>query len=478
MPTAAALKAAAERAGARIGVINSGRLRPKGYALLHRDPAIRRASIEVYKRLIDLAGSLGARVGLGMARGPSDTTVSGSDLAPVMRDVFGEIAAHAAQAGTVVMLEPADPGNVAAVARISEAVAVARSIASPGFGIMLDTYQIALIEDSIEEGFAAAEGMANHIHLYDHNQWPPGVRGPEHQLDWRRVAAAMTKYGFSGSGSMVLAPQGDVMAAARKSTAFIRSKLMAGPAPRRFAGKRVLVTGGASGIGRAIGDAFAREGAFVLFADLSADLAADAATAARATGGQADACTVDVKDAASVEAMMKRMNGRLDVLVCAAGLFVGGTAEATSLEDWRRVIEVNLTGTFICARAAIPLMRANGGGSIVTVSSSTGAHDAVPNAVAYVSSKGGVTMLTKSLAVDHAAEGIRVNCIAPGPTDTPMLRGIMDEAGRRAFGESLPIRRLGEAAEFAGAALFLASDDAAFVTGAVLAVDGGQTALV
>jgi sugar phosphate isomerase/epimerase len=229
MPSAAQLKASADRVGARVGVINSGRLRPKGYALLHRDPRTRRASIDVYKRLIDLAAPLGARVGLGMARGPSDTTVSGAELAPVMRDVFGEIGAHAAKVGTVVMLEPADPGNVAAVARIGEAVAVAKEVASPGFAIMLDTYQIALIEDSIESGFAAAEGMANHIHLYDHNQWPPGIRGPEHQLDWQRVAAAMKKYGFKGSGSMVLAPEGDQMAGARKSTAFIRSRLMGQP---------------------------------------------------------------------------------------------------------------------------------------------------------------------------------------------------------------------------------------------------------
>jgi NAD(P)-dependent dehydrogenase (short-subunit alcohol dehydrogenase family) len=249
-------------------------------------------------------------------------------------------------------------------------------------------------------------------------------------------------------------------------------------ATARFIGKRVVVTGGASGIGRAIAEAFCREGAFVLVADLSGERAGQAAVAMRDAGGAAEACAVDVRDPADVDTMTRRMDGRLDVLVCTAGLFVGGTAEATSLEDWRRVIDVNLTGTFLCTRAAIPVMRTGGGGSIVTIASSTGAHDAVPNAVAYVASKGGVAMLTKALAVDHASEGIRVNCIAPGPTDTPMLRGIMDEAGRRAFGETLPIRRLGQPAEFAGAALFLASDDAAFVTGAVLAVDGGQTATV
>lgn len=225
IPDAGYLRRAAGAAGARIGVINSGRLRPKGYALLHRDPARRRASIDVFRRYIDLAGAVGARVGLGMARGDSETTVDKPDLDAVMRDVFGEIAAHAAAAGTVVMLEPADPGYVAAILRVAEARDAARAVASPGFSIMLDTYQLDQVEDSIEAGFLAAEGMGRHIHLYDPNHWPPGVRDGR-RLDWAGVRAAMEKGGFSGSASTVLAPEGDADAIARASNAFIRTTLM------------------------------------------------------------------------------------------------------------------------------------------------------------------------------------------------------------------------------------------------------------
>lgn len=246
---------------------------------------------------------------------------------------------------------------------------------------------------------------------------------------------------------------------------------------REFAHRRVVVTGGGSGIGRAIAVGFCRAGAGVLVADLSEVRAQETAAALRSEGWAADGLGVDVADAGSVDALMAAAGDRIDVLICAAGRFHAGTAEQTALDDWNRVIAVNLTGSFLCAQRAIPRMRQNGG-SIVLLSSSTGAHDAIGGALAYVASKGGVTMLTKALAVDHAAEGIRVNAIAPGPTDTPMLRGLMGEKERLAFGQSLPVKRLGTAEEIAGAALFLASEAASFVTGAILAVDGGQTALV
>jgi sugar phosphate isomerase/epimerase len=226
IPDPETLRRAAAQAGARVGVINTGRLRPKGYAILHRDAARRRDSIDVFKRYIDLAGALGGRVGLGMARGDAETTVPAPDLAAVMRDVFGEIAAHAASAGTVVMLEPADPGYVAAILRVAEAREAAEAVASPGFSIMLDTYQLDQVEESIEAGFAAAGGMGRHIHLYDPEHWPPGIRDGR-RLDWAGVRAAMDRGGFSGSASTVLAPAGDLRAQARASNAFIRTTLMA-----------------------------------------------------------------------------------------------------------------------------------------------------------------------------------------------------------------------------------------------------------
>ena len=248
--------------------------------------------------------------------------------------------------------------------------------------------------------------------------------------------------------------------------------------PGRLAGKAAIVTGGGSGIGRAAAIRFAAEGARVLVADIAADRA-DAV--AGEIGGRAAAMAVDVSDPAQVEAMAARAVsefGAIDILMTAAGVLSFGSVTETDPQAWNRVIGINLTGTFLASRAVIPAMARRGGGAIVTVSSSTGAHDASPGNVAYVASKGGVAMLTKAMAVDHAPQGIRVNAIAPGPTATPMLGSVMTDDEMRRFGEAMPIGRLAQPAELAAAAAFLASDDASYVTGAVFAVDGGQTAKV
>jgi NAD(P)-dependent dehydrogenase (short-subunit alcohol dehydrogenase family) len=251
--------------------------------------------------------------------------------------------------------------------------------------------------------------------------------------------------------------------------------------PTRLAGKVAVVTGGGSGIGRAAAIRFAAEGAHVLVADIAADRAGAVAGEIADGGGRAAAMVVDVSDPAQVEAMAARAVsefGGIDVLMTAAGVLSFGSVTETDPQAWNRVIGINLTGTFLASRAVIPAMERRGGGAIVTVSSSTGAHDASPGNVAYVASKGGVAMLTKAMAVDHAPQGIRVNAIAPGPTATPMLGSVMTDDEMRRFGEAMPIGRLAQPAELAAAAAFLASDDASYVTGAVFAVDGGQTAKV
>lgn len=249
----------------------------------------------------------------------------------------------------------------------------------------------------------------------------------------------------------------------------------------RLGGKIAVVTGGGSGIGRAAALRFAAEGASVLVGDVMADNAEAVAAEINAAGGRAVGVPVDVSDPPQVETMVARAIsefGGVDILMTAAGVLSFGSAPETDVAAWNKVIGINLTGTFLAARAVIPSMIGRGGGAIVTVSSSTGAHDASPGNVAYVASKGGVAMLTKAMAVDHATQGIRVNAIAPGPTATPMLGSVMTDDEMRRFGEAMPIGRLAEPEELAAVAAFLVSDDASYVTGAVFAADGGQTAKV
>jgi len=249
----------------------------------------------------------------------------------------------------------------------------------------------------------------------------------------------------------------------------------------RLKDKTALITGAASGIARATAELFASEGAKVVAADYAAEAGAETVAKIRAAGGDAIFVQTDVSDSGQVTRMVEAAMsafGRIDVLFNGAGILCYGTVVETDERTWNRVLSINLTGTYLCCRAVIPHMIRQGSGSIINVASTVGAHDACANAVAYVTSKGGVTLLTRSMAIDHAKQGIRINAICPGATDTPMLRNALPPAEIDAMAKSHPIGRLGRPEELARAALFLATEDSSFVTGTAMYVDGGQTAKI
>ena len=247
----------------------------------------------------------------------------------------------------------------------------------------------------------------------------------------------------------------------------------------RLENKVALVTGGASGIGRATAELFAHEGARVAVADNTDGR--NTVQAIQTAGGEAIFVSVDVSDSGQVARMVEttlQAYSRIDILFNGAGILYYGTVLETDEQAWNRVISINLTGTYLCCRAVLPHMIRQGGGSIINVASTVGAHDACANAVAYVTSKGGVTLFTKAVAIDHAKQGVRVNALVPGATDTPMIRNALTPEALEALAASHPIGRLGRPEELAKAVLFLASDDASFVTGTTMYVDGGQTAKI
>lgn len=248
-------------------------------------------------------------------------------------------------------------------------------------------------------------------------------------------------------------------------------------ASARFTGKVAIVTGGASGIGAAFARRLHGEGAAVLIADLDA---AGGEALASELGAGATFRTVDVSDAVAmsdmVEACVAQFGG-LDILYNNAGIGCFGLTPDLSLEDWHRVVAVNLDAVFYGCRAAIPHMRRRGGGAIVSTASASGMAGDY-GFTAYNATKAAVINYTRSLAIDHAVDNIRANAVCPGPVETPILmNGVNAMAGLKAEWEAVvPAKRFARPEEIAAVAAFLVSDDASYVTGVSVPVDGGLTA--
>ena len=242
----------------------------------------------------------------------------------------------------------------------------------------------------------------------------------------------------------------------------------------RFKDKVVIVTGGASGIGEASVHAFAREGAKVVIADfadhgqaLADELGADKALFIK----------IDVTDSEAVQAMIAQtvaQFGRLDVMFANAGIAADGPIDELEESAWQRTIDINLGGVYLCDKYAIQQFLKQGGGVIVNCGS-IHSHVGKRGVTAYAAAKGGVKLLTQTLGIEYGAKGIRVNAVCPGYIDTPLLSHIPDDAKEKLVALH-PMGRLGRAEEVANAVLFLACDEASFVTGSSLMVDGGYTA--
>ncbi len=246
-------------------------------------------------------------------------------------------------------------------------------------------------------------------------------------------------------------------------------------ADMRFKEKSVIVTGGASGIGRAIAEQFAQEGATVIVADIDRESTQDTVEAISARGGRALPVNVDVSNPGSVQEMIDTTvdaNGRLDVIVNSAAVPSVSKIIDISFETWNKVLNINLTGTFLCAQAAARCMVDAGGGRIINLASVNGQR-AITGRGAYTAAKGGVIMLTKIMAAELGPENITVNAVAPGPVDTPMVKEMHSASTREAWYRALPIKRYAQPDEVANATLFLASSEAGYITGHILNVDGG-----
>lgn len=252
---------------------------------------------------------------------------------------------------------------------------------------------------------------------------------------------------------------------------------------KRFKGMTVIVTGGASGIGKATAERFLEEGAKVAIIDVSKHAGEQTVRELRRKGFDPTLIVGDVSDSKEVKRMVrtaKSKMGRIDVLFNNAGILVEGTVEDVSEKDWDRIMAVNVKSVFLMSKEVIPIMLKQKGGAIVNTASCSGLVGD-RNAIAYNTSKGAVVLMTKCLALDYCQKNIRVNCVCPGEIDTPMFRQearsrkMPVEEYRKELCAVHPIGRLGVPLEVANAVLFLASDEASFITGTAFSVDGGYT---
>ena len=251
----------------------------------------------------------------------------------------------------------------------------------------------------------------------------------------------------------------------------------------RLEGKSAIVTGAGNGIGKAIAELFASEGASITIAELEEGPGQATVDAINTSGGTAVFQQTDISDEASVEAMVASAtaaHGNVNILVNNAAAFVFGTVENVTDADWNRVLGVNVVGTSHCVRHILPAMRNAGGGAIVNLAS-VSSFVAQPAFIPYNASKGAVLQLTRCLALDLAADNIRVNAICPGAIKTRATDqhiaslGLDPEEAYVEFGQDSPLKRMGEPSEIAYGALFLASDEASFMTGSHIVIDGGAT---
>ena len=250
----------------------------------------------------------------------------------------------------------------------------------------------------------------------------------------------------------------------------------------RLDGKVALITGAASGMGKIAGSLFATEGARVVLADVADEVGRAAADEVTASGGQAVYVHADVSKAEDAQTMVRTAMdhfGSLTILYNNAGIFPAddGSVTETTEDTWDRVMDINLKGVFLGCKYGIPAMIDSGGGSVINVASFVALLGAAAPQIAYTASKGGVLAMTREIAVEFARKGIRANSLCPGPIETPLLAELLaDPARRERRLVHIPIGRFGRAEEIVNAALFLASDESSYLTGATFVVDGGITA--